>query len=164
MNLYKIDEQIRELLNLLTVDEGTGEIAHDSSYDALQELSLERDQKLEGIGVYIKELDAEIAALKNEDENLKERINLATKKREGLSNYIRNYLIANEISKFETPKVKLSFRKSDRVEAVMDDVPKKYFKKIVDYRLDKAGIKELLKSGKNVKGCTLVTYQNLQIK
>lgn len=164
MNLYKIDEQMRELLDMIEIDEETGEIVHDLIYEELQSLSLERDQKLEGFGVYIKELDAEFNALKTEYQIIKQRMDSIAKKRDSLSDYVRNYLIGNEISKFETPKVKLSLRKSDRVEAVIDDVPKKYFKKIVDYKLDKAGIRELLKSGKSVKGCTLVTYQNLQIK
>lgn len=162
MNLYKIDEQMRGLLDMIEIDEETGEIVCDFVYEELQSLSIERDQKLEGFGVYIKELDAEFNALKAEYQTLKQRMDSIAKKRDGLIQYIHDYLLLNEIDKFETSKVKFSFRKSDRVEVNEDIVPKKYLK--IKYVVDKLSIKELLKSGKKIKGCELISYQNLQIK
>lgn len=164
MTLYEIDNQLRECLEQLMVDEETGEITADANYAQLQELTIERDAKLEGIGVYLKELDAETTALKEEIAVLKARYDAKVRKKDGLKNFLSGYLTGNSIAKFETSKVRLSFRKSEAVEAEEDKVPKKYFKKVVDYKLDKAGIKELLKKGIKVKGCMLVEKQNLQIK
>ena len=73
MTLYEIDNQLRECLEQLMVDEETGEITADANYAQLQELTIERDAKLEGIGVYLKELDAETTALKEEIAVLKAR-------------------------------------------------------------------------------------------
>ena len=164
MSLYAIDERLRECLDLLMVDDETGEIIQDSVFDDIQELTIERDQKLEGIGVYLKELDAEATALKEEITALKMRYDAKVRKRDSLKAFLSNYLLGNQINKFETSKVKLSFRKSEAVDADEARVPKKYFKKVIDYKLDRAGIKELLKAGKAVKGCQLIEKQNLQIK
>lgn len=164
MNLYEIDAQLRECLEAVVIDEETGEILEGFDPKKFEELSFERDKKLEAIGIFIKELDSEIEGLKAEAKNLKERADRKTRKRDFLKVYLGDYLQINKIPKFETSRVALSFRKSDAVEADEDQVPKKYFKKKIEYALDKVGIKKLLKAGIKIKGAQLVEKQNLQIK
>ena len=70
-----------------------------------------------------------------------------------------------EISKLETARNKLSFRKSTSL--VVEDeklVPRKYINKVVTEKIDKKAITDVIKSGKNVKGCYLQENYNLQIK
>lgn len=164
MKLYDIDQQLREILEAVKIDEETGEIIDGFDPKNFEQLILERNKKLEGIGIYIKELTAESEQLKAEYKNLKERADRKLKKIENLKNFLSGYMTANEISKFETSKIVLSFRKSEAVEADEACVPKKYFNKKIEYVLDKAGIKKLLKSGAKIKGAQLVERQNLQVK
>lgn len=164
MKLYDIDEQLNELINSVEIDEETGEIINGLNVEKFDQLVLEREKKLEGLGIYIKQLLMEAEDLKEESKNLKIRADRKIKKAENLKNFLSTYLLNNKIPKFETSKVALSFRKSEVVEADEDLVPRKYFKKKVEYALDKIGIKTLLKAGKGVKGAQLIEKQNLQIK
>lgn len=164
MKFYEIDQQLREILEAVIIDEETGEIIDGFDSEKFEQLTLERDKKLEGIGVYIKELNAEADALKTEYKALKDRADRKLKKADNLKNFVSDYLITHNIPKFESPKAAFSFRKSEVVDADEAKVPKKYFNKKVEFVLDKMGIKKLLKSGTKIKGCQLIEKQNLQIK
>ena len=164
MKLYEIDEELIKLFDSVEIDEETGEIINGLDVEKFDQLILERDKKLEGIGIYIKQLLMEAEDLKEESKSLKARADRKSKKAENLKNFLSTYLLNNKITKFETTKVVYSFRRSDVVEADEDLVPRKFFKKKIEYALDKVGIKTLLKSGKSVKGAQLIEKQNLQIK
>ena len=105
MNLYQIDQQILDC-----IDAETGEIF---DVEAFEQLALERDVKIESICLWIKNLNAEIEALKAEKDAFAQRLKAAENKRESLKKYISEYLAGN---KFETAKVKVSFRKSESLE------------------------------------------------
>lgn len=164
MTLFEINEELREILDFLEVDEETGEVTSNVNFDRLNELTLERDRKLEGIGLYAKELMVEIDALKEEVDNLKNRIKSKTNKLERLKGYISFNLNLNGDIRFETPKIVLSFRKSKAVNVDENSLPKQYFVKKVELYPDKVAIKKLLESGKKIRGALLVEKQNLQIK
>lgn len=165
MKLYDIDRELRDLLDEMEIDPETGEVSDDFNLAKFESLMSERDSKVEGIAVYIKELLAESEALKNEYKKLKYRSEIKAKKAERLKNFLSDYMINTKMPRFETDRVALSFRKSESVEVEDENlVPRKYFKKKIEYALDKIGIKTLLKSGKSVKGVQLIEKQNLQIK
>ena len=63
MTLYDINAQLEALLE--QVDPETGELLCDM--DQLEALSLERDRKLEGLALYIKNRDAEAKAIREEE-------------------------------------------------------------------------------------------------
>ena len=66
--------------------------------------------------------------------------------------------------KFETARVRLSWRSSESVEGSgIDALPDEYLR-FKDPEPDKTKIKAALKAGVELKGCTLVAKQNLQIK
>jgi len=66
MTLYEINAQIRAFLEE-NVDPETGEVLN---LDALGDLELERSAKLESYALAVKNYDAEIAAVKAEEDNL----------------------------------------------------------------------------------------------
>ena len=67
--------------------------------------------------------------------------------------------------KFETPKVKLSYRKSDSVEVSdINLLPKEYVKEKVELSADKTALKKDIKSGKEINGAKIVTNLNMQVK
>ena len=67
--------------------------------------------------------------------------------------------------KLELPHSKISYRKSESVE--VNDVsllPKEYRKEKIEVSADKAELKKVLKSGKEINGAKLVTNINMQVK
>ena len=166
MTLYEIDFQIKQFLDSLmdSVDEETGEVKEidPSELEALNEA---REQKLENIALYIKNLEAESKAIKEEEKNLKERMEWAEKKAEGLRNLLSQSMTNAGETKFNTARCAISFRKSEAVVITdMDLLEDMYIKKKLTIDADKALIKKDLKAGLLMDGAHLEERQNIQIK
>lgn len=101
MNLYEIDAAITDL-----VDPETGELLNFEAFDAL---NLERDRKIENLGCWIKDLNAEAAAIKAEEDALKKRREALESKRDRLKDYVDRFLAG---ANFETARVVMKYRKS----------------------------------------------------
>lgn len=152
MNLYEINDAIMDC-----VDTETGEII---DAEKLESLQMAFDEKVENIALWIKNLLADAAAIKTEKDALADREKACRNKAESLKSYLASAL---DGSKFSTPRVAISWRKSESVE--IDDVtiiPSEYWKVKTD--LDKMGIKKALKAGAQVSGARIVTNNNIQIK
>lgn len=157
MKLYEIDEQIEQLIN-----PETGEI---EDFEAFQNLQMEREQKIENIALWIKNLDAEASAINAEKQKLDERETVLKNKAKRLKNYLLNILDGD---KFTTARVAISYRKSSAINVSNKflewaKVNAKQFVK-AKYDVDKTAIKDALNSGQAVEGAELVYKQNIQIK
>lgn len=153
-SLYEINEQ---LLNL--TDTETGEITDWSAFEALQ---LARDEKIENIALYHKNLLAEAAALKAEEKSFAERRKRAENKAESLKKYLATSLNG---SKFNTTRVAISYRKSTSVEVDETKLPANWLREIpATHVVDKVEITKALKAGEAIEGATLITKDNIQIK
>ena len=153
MKLYEIDQAIMDL-----VDSETGEIIDIEAFDSLQ---MEREEKIEGIALYIKDLKAEAEALKAEKMAFAERQKVAENKVESLKNYLA-YALKGQA--FKSTKAVVSFRKTQQV-----DVPDIYaldenFLRYKEPEADKTAIKEAIKAGQTVKGATLIENTSVIIK
>ena len=84
MNLYEIDSAILDCVDL-----ETGEIF---DVDKFESLELERTAKIENICLWIKNLKAEIEALKTEKDAFAVRQKSAENKMESLKRYITGFL------------------------------------------------------------------------
>lgn len=153
-NLYEINKEILECIDL-----ETGEII---DFEKLNQLKLERNQKIESIALWIKNLVVEEEAIKKEIETLAERKKSKAKKIEQLKEYLGNAL---EYKKFETPKVAISYRKSDSLNVIDENQINEKFIKITETRsIDKTAIKTAIKNGEVIEGVELIEKQNIQIK
>ena len=152
--LYDIDADIFSCF-----DEETGEVLNEKKLDAL---NLEREQKIEGVALAIKELTADIAAYKFERDSFNEKIKRAEKQVEGYKIWLQK---ATEGQKFHSSKVDVSFRSSEVVD-ISDEslVPTEYLKWKNTSSPDKNAIKQALKAGIEVEGCSLINRQNVQVK
>ena len=151
--LYQIDQAIMDL-----VDSEKGEIIDIEAFDSLQ---MEREEKIEGIALYIKDLKAEAEALKAEKLAFAERQKVAENKAESLKAYL-SYALKGQA--FKTVKASVSFRKSQRV-----DVPDIYeldenFLRYKEPEANKTAIEEAIKAGQTVKGATLIENTSVIIK
>lgn len=153
-NLYEIDQGILECIDL-----ETGEVIDP---ERLENLQMERDQKIECVVLWIKNLESDALAIKAEKEALAKRQVAALAKAAQLKEWLGK---AMEGQKFSTARCAVSFRRSETVE--VEDValiPAELLRVKTTVEADKTKIKALLKDGQEVKGCCLVENQNIQIK
>ena len=153
-NLYEIEKAMLECIDL-----ETGELIDFERFDRLQ---MEREQKIENVVLWIKNLQSDALAFKAEKDSFAEREKAATKKAEQLKGWLSQVL---EGQKFSTAKCAVSFRKSTKLE-VLDEtiIPKELMVKTESINPDANAIKALLKAGQEVKGCRLIENLNPQIK
>ena len=173
MTLYDIDERLVTLLNdHFDIEDGVICETEEELAKKIDEVSLDLDTKIENIGCYIKNLEADVEALKKEEDNLYGRRKSAERKIESLKNYLNGYLTAcypNEDDKakwrFKSPKVVLGFRKSTKVEVTdIQKLDKKYLKITTNIDPDKKAIGQALKNGEEVIGAVLKQNVNLSVK
>lgn len=157
-SLYAIDQAIQDAISE-SVDPETGEIIYT---ERLEQLQMERDQKIEGVALWVKNLQADALAYKAEKEAFSKREKAATAKADSLKKWLVKAL---EGQKFSTTKCAVSFSRSEQVE-IMDEtiIPKNMMVQVVTFKPDKNVIKKLLKDGQEVSGCRLVENLNTQIK
>ena len=153
MKLYEINQSILEC-----IDNETGEII---DADKLNELQIAKDEKLENLALWYKDLLAEANALKEEKETFAEREKAAKNKAESIKNYLSHVLNGEN---FKTTKCALSFRKSEKT--VIDDIYSipESFLKYSEPKADLTEIKKAIKNGEEIKGAHLEETQNIQIK
>ena len=120
-----------------------------------------RDEAIEGIAMGIKEAKAEAEAIKAEEKALAQRRKVRENKASGLTKYLSDYLAGR---KFSTPKVAISYRKSEAVEiADLNAVPDEFLAPQPP-KVDKVGLKKAVKGGAVIEGVSLVERQTIQIK
>ena len=156
MTLFQINEQIQKAIEL-GFDPETGEILDAS---ALEQLQIDRDEKIENICLYIKDLVAESKALADEAKALSERKEQSAKRAESLKKYLQTML---DGQKWKSSKAAVSYRKTQSV--VVDDLEalKPEFLRIKK-EADKTAIKDVLKAGAAVAGAHLEERQSMSIK
>lgn len=78
-SLYEINAQIEQAWSA-AVDPETGEIISEEAAQAVEQLTMAREDKIENLALYYKNLTAEAKALKNEKLALEARQSAAEKK------------------------------------------------------------------------------------
>ena len=153
MKLYEIDQAIMDC-----IDMETGEIINEELLNALE---LERDAKIENVALWIKDLKAEVEALKAEKMAFAERQKVAENKMESLKKWLA-YALNGE--KFKSVRASVTFRTSDKVEVA--DIYKldENFLRYKEPEADKDAIKKAIKAGQEVAGATLVPSTSVIIK
>ena len=160
--LYEIDQDILDC-----VDMETGEILDAEKLDALQ---MERETKLEGVSLWVKDLTAEANAVKEEADKLTSRKRSLDNKIQALKSWL---LIALDGEKLKTPRCNVYQTHSQRV-SVEDEAELVKFLETLDEperflrfrepELRKDEIKKALKDGTIIPGASLETTESVVIK
>ncbi len=161
MTLYEIDRRITEL-----VDPETGELL---DYEAFQALQMDREEKIEGMALWCKDLTAQAKAIREEVEKLSARARAAARKAEGLKNYIAAAL---DGEKFSTARCAVSYRRSTSLDVQQADAAAAWltdngYRDHVIYgapTLDKRAVTALLKLGIEVPGVALAEKWSTQVR
>lgn len=160
--LYEIDQEILDC-----VDMETGEILDPEKLTALQ---MERERKLEGVALWIKDLNAEAEAVKTEADKLTARKKSLDNKIAGLKQWL---LYALDGEKLKTARCKVYQTHNQRL--YVADEPKLIeflqtlekpdrFLKIREPELRKDEIKKALKDGYEIPGAALEQTESVVIK
>lgn len=151
-SLYDIEQDI-----LACIDEETGE----PDADKLDALMIERNDKLEAVALWVKNLSAEVDMIKAEEDALAARRKAKTQKIEGLKKYLSDALGG---TKFETAKCMVRFNHSKSV--VVTDFTKisDDYLRYKEPEVNKKAIADAIKSGQKVDGCELVENVTISIK
>ena len=160
--LYEINQDILDCVDL-----ETGEILDTEKLDALQ---IEKETKLEGVALWVKDLKAEAAAVKEEADKLTARKKALDNKIEGLKAWL---LRALDGEKLKTPRCNVYQTHSQKL-AVADEgklidflhtleEPEKFLR-FKDPELKKDEIKKALKDGTIIPGAELEETESVVIK
>lgn len=171
--LYDIDERLR-MLEEYSVDIETGEILDNETdfKNVYEEIKMDLQTKIEQTLCFVKNLNADIQALKSEEDKLKKRRQAKENLVNRLKRMVNDHVILQcendaELNayKFETPKCRLSYRKSEVVDVYdLDSIPSEYITIKTEKTANKTDIKKAIKDGKEISGATIQTNYNMQIK
>jgi len=179
MNLYEIDKQLR-ILEEYQCNPETGEVLTEQEfYELYDGIEMALNEKIENTMLLSKNQRSDSKAIKDEIKKLEERAkakdNLADRLDNRVDYYIKhNYTnedgVLDEVGlndyKMETPRLKLSYRKSTSVN-ILDQtkVPKQFIKVEKKESVMKAEIKKYLQGlTKKVKWAEIATNYNMQVK
>lgn len=153
MHIYDLNKQIAALSEQEWVDPDTGEILDEDVANALNALTLERDEKIENVALWYKDVLAEAEAIKAEENKLASR----RRGKERLAESLKRFLdFACAGQKFSSPRVAISFRNVVNGKTVIDDptlIPMA-FQKVVTEPI-KSEISKAIKAGIDVPGAHL---------
>lgn len=161
MTLYEIDEQIRNCIRIdekSAVDTLTGEVI---DLKQLDELAMERSQKIKNIALWYKNLVADARALRAEETAFFIRRKTAENKAEQLKSYLANVLDGEKVKETEFA---IGWRKSKAVTITDEKKLPEIFLIAQPPKVDKTAIGKALKDGEDVPGAELIENMNIQIK
>jgi len=164
MTLYEITDTYKNFMEMVE----TGEIPEEAIADTLEGLQGDFNDKADNVACMFKNLSANVTAMKAERDALNERIKSKQSKADSLKHYLSESMKALELSKIETARNAISFRKSTSCFiADEEDFKQRHTdlcNKEIVISIPKFDITKLLKDGKKISGAELKTSQNLQIK
>lgn len=160
MKLYEIAPALRFALDDIEVDPETGEILN---ADALHAVEVEAAAKIEATALYLRELDAEAKAAKEEADRMLDRVKSMQKR----SDYLKAMLIEalHATGKVKTSRVTVSIRTTQAV-AIEEgaNLPEAYTTVKTTVSPNKIAIKQALIDGIDVPGCRLEARESVSIR
>jgi hypothetical protein len=152
-NLYEISAAILDCVDL-----ETGEII---DVERLNELQMERDQKIESIALWHKNLLSDAKQYAEEEAAFKKKKQAAIAKAERLKEYLQDALQGD---KFKSARVSIHYTRSSRV--IVDDVLNlpPCFVRFADPEPNKTEIAAAIKNGEEVNGARLESNVSMIIK
>ena len=169
MTLYDIDAQIAALEDAaeddMLIDEETGELI--SVAQALDALRMEREEKLENVACWVKNLSAEADAIREEENRLIKRRKAAETKAANLKAWLLAAMTREDgtTDKLKTGRVMVSVKRNPPSTVVNDLLlPSTYKVAKITYQANKELIKRELLAGGEVPGAHLEYGRSVIIK
>lgn len=169
MTLYEIAQDFLALMQ----DIENGNIPEEAVKDTLECVELAFEDKADNIACYIKNLNAEAAAIKAEEEKLAERRKSKEKEAERLQSYLADMLQRTGFDKVETARNKITFRKNPPKVVFADEKAfidwavsndKSYYLNYGKPTINKTNVKDAINGGEAIPGAQIISEQRLQIQ
>lgn len=160
MKLYEIPTKIRAALDGIDCDPETGEILQ---ADALHAVEAKASDKIEATALYLRELDAEAKAAKEEADRMLARVKSMQKR----SDYLKAMLLdaLHATGKVKTARVSVSIRTTQAVQINQEQaIPEAFTTKKITISPNKVLIKETISAGGCVPGCELIERESVSIR
>jgi hypothetical protein len=163
MQLFKITQEYESVFN--EVDEN-GEISPEmlQHLDSLQE---DFENKAVSVATYIKNLEAEEAAITQAMEDMKTRKTRLAKQAASLADYLQHHMQRLSIKEIKScPYFKIKIKQCPAsVDVINEDfIPAEFWKEKTTTSLDKIRLKEVLNEGIEVPGACIARRLKLEIK
>lgn len=171
MKLYEITQELEtlEAMYELVYDEETGEV-NELDFNELQAMEEEMknllSNKADAIIKFVKNMDSDMAVLKEEEKRLKDRREKLEKKKEWLKTYLMENMLKLGYTKVESTYGTLSTRKSKSTiinENIIAKDPRYWSVETKD-KFDKNKIKKLIEGGEEVVGAYIQENTSVVIK
>lgn len=150
--LYEINKDLADC-----IDAETGEIVDVDKYESL---GMAREEKIENILLWVKNLRSDAEAYKAEAKSFSDKQKAAENKADNLQGWMESVL---DGEKFKTNRVQVTYRRSESVK-IDDDakLPEAFVR--VKAEPNKAELKRFLKQGGKVEGARLEQRTRMSIK
>jgi hypothetical protein len=163
MQLYKITQEFESVFN--EVDEN-GEMSPEmiEHLDALQD---DFENKAVSVATYIKNLEAEEAAIAQAMDDMKTRKTRLSKQVSSLSDYLQHHMQRLSIKEIKScPYFKIKVKQCPASVDVVneDEIPAEFWREKVTTSIDKMRLKEVLSEGIIVPGACIQRRLKLEIK
>ncbi|OQP13181.1 siphovirus Gp157 family protein [Geobacillus thermoleovorans] len=159
MKLYELTENYTKLLEMAE------EMDTDAIVDTLEALQEAIEDKAENIAKLIRNLEADVKVIRDEEKRLAERRQVIENKIERLKSYLQEQLEIAGIEKVKRPTITVSIRKNPPSVDVIDEtlIPADFLIP-QPAKVDKRAILERLKNGEHVPGAALKQTKGVQIR
>lgn len=153
MSLYDIQQDILDCINT-----ETGEIIDAERLDQLQ---MEKREKVKNIALWIINLRGEAANSKEREAYFAQRRKRAEKKIEGLTAYLSGCLDGEKV---KDDDFEIGWKQSQATEITDETKLPKQYLIAVNPKIDRMAILKDLKAGVEIDGAKLVTKNNIQVR
>ena len=155
MKLYEITDAY------LSLDEAE---KTDEIIKVLDGIKDEFDKKAENTVKVIRNFEADIQALRDEEKRLAAKRRSLEKKKEDLKEYLYSNMERLNLRKVNAGIFDINIQKNPQSIKILDEatIPDKY--KIASYRLDKKTLKDDIKNGVVIEGAQLVQTEGIRIR
>lgn len=159
MKLYELTENYAKLLEMAE------EMDTDAIVDTLEALQEAIEDKAENIAKLVKNLEADVKIIKEEEQRLAERRRAIEAKIERLKAYLQEQLETAGIEKVKRPTITVAIQANPPSVDIIDEtlIPADFFIH-QPAKLDKKAILERLKNGEAIPGVTLKQTKGVRIR
>lgn len=162
-NLYPIVNEYINAFNDLSSNE---DIPEDAIKDTLEAMQGEFKDKVLNMVSFAKNLEAEEKAIKEAEQNMKERREKLARKKELIYEYIKQGLEQTGVANVSSELFDVKLQKNPPSVQIFNEevLPKEYFTVKTIEQVNKTAIKEAISNGVEVPGASLVQNNRLTIK
>ena len=156
MRLYELTEIYNNLLDL--------DLNDDDLKSALSNIDDEIEIKADNIAKVLRDFDADIEALKSEEERLAKKRKVIENRQKQLKEYLQNTMLVLDKRKFKTTLFSFNIQKNAPSLKIIDEskIPEDYYK--IEKKLNKTDLKEAVKNGLFKEAAELVQTESLRIR